>query len=751
MTIFLLIDRLSVGGAETHVVSLALALTARGNRVTVASSGGALEEKLQSGGARAIRLGGGSLARSFAPNVVTLLRAIRQEQPDVIHAHSRRTALLLRAVRFLLRLAPSCFLKQRIDLAGGYRRAALWRAAAPVCIVTAHARFRPSYRRLSYWGDATVAVSQDLAEHLARAFGVSSRVTVIPNGIEAVSARPAARREDEVGVVFVSRLDRDCSAAAFALLELLPALSHAAAEQGKRLRLTLVGGGQCYGDVARRAQALPSARAVGAVVDVTPYLRASDVFVGVSRAALEAVSAGCAVVLAGDEGYGGVLCEDNFDRLAKGNFCCRGEVGIDRERLYEDVRSLISMTAEERERLSAPLRLRVAREYGASRMADRTEAVYVRALTRARLLRVLVAGYAGCGNLGDDALLRRLIARFDGRVAPPRLVGQGGAALTEHAKDTDPPRGRVVRCRPPRGALLRPKRCFLEGGDGRRQALRPTPRPRLSLRALVGREAHVGAPFGIPCYDRRRPMRALWRADALALGGGSLLQNASAHGHRSLTYYTALPRTARLLGRPYHVVANGLGPLLGAAARRSVGRLLRGAASVSLRDGASLRLARSLGACSAVYEADPVLALSLPQGDRALAAAWRRWGLPWPRGRYACVVPRMSDPTEAVTRRLAELQSRGLALVLLTFDRRRDRGICRELSTRFPDAILLPPLDERLVLYLFRHADLVLASRLHALILADLAQAPRALLARQEDPKFEGYGSGSERESKALF
>lgn len=733
MKILLLIDRLDIGGAETHVASLARALAARGNRVTVASSGGVLEQGLTSDGVQTAHLDD-RFVRSFAANVARLLRLVRKEQPDVIHAHTRRTALLLRAVKTLISLAPSRFLEKPTDLWEGYRRRTLWRVAAPACIVTAHARFRPRYRHLSYWGDATVAVSDDLADHLASAFGVQRRVTVIPNGIEAAHVPSATRREDTVGVVFVSRLDRDCSAAAFALLDLAPRLARAVAEQGKRLSLTLVGGGQCYGALARRAEMLDGVRAVGAVADVTPYLAEADVFVGVSRAALEAVSAGCAVVLAGNEGYGGVLCEDNLDRLSAGNFCCRGEGKIAPERLYADVLSLALASREARAHLTAPLRARVVGEYGAPRMAARTEALYTRTLVCRRRLRVLVAGYAGCGNLGDDAILRRLVARLDGRVAPPRLAGQGIGERIDRAS------GRAVNCRPPIGALLRPKRCFLVGGNGCRTSMATAPRPRLVLTALVGREAVVGAPFGIPLRDRRRPTVALWRCDALVLGGGSLLQNRSTHGWRSLTYYASLPRLARLLGRPYHVVANGLGPLTGASARRTVGRLLGRAASVSLRDRASLEMARSLGVRSVICEDDPVRCWRLPRKDAAWAAAWRRWGLPQPHGRYVCVVPRACDPTEAVSRRLAELRERGFCLVLLTFDRRRDRGICRELSTRLPDALLLPPLDERLVLHLLRGAEGLLSSRLHALILAEAVGTPCALLARQEDPKFGAWG-----------
>jgi glycosyltransferase involved in cell wall biosynthesis/polysaccharide pyruvyl transferase WcaK-like protein len=733
MTIFLLIDRLDIGGAETHVALLARSLAARGNRVTVVSAGGVLEAGLSGDGVRIAHLDG-RFVRSFAANTVRLARLVRKEQPDVIHAHTRRTALLLWVTQGLIHLAPSRFLTKPTALWEGYCHRALWRVCRPIGVVTAHARFRPRYRRLSYWGDATVAVSEDLAEHLARAFGVRRRVTVIPNGIETARVSRAGEREDAVGVVFVSRLDRDCSAVAFALLDLAPRLVRAAAEQGKRLTVTLVGGGACYDALARRAQTLDGVRAVGALADVTPCLAASDVFVSVSRAALEAVAAGCAVVLAGNEGYGGVLCEENLDHFSASNFCCRGEKGLDPERLYADVRSLVLASREQRARLVAPLRSRVVEAYGASRMAARTEALYTRTLVCRRRLRVLVAGYAGCGNLGDDAILRCLVARLDGRVAPPRLAGAGRQEGAERVA------GRAVCCRPPRGVLLRPRRCFLVGGKDRSTLATRAPRPRLALTALVGGEAVVGAPFGIPTRDRRRPMGALWRCDALVLGGGSLLQNRSTHGGRSLAYYLSLPWLARRLGRPCHVVANGLGPLTGARAARAVGRLLDRAASVSLRDRASLALARSLGVRSVTYEEDPVRCRRWPRGCGGWAAAWRRWRLPQPQGRYVCVVPRACDPTEAVSRRLAELRERGFALVLLTFDRRHDRGICRELSTRFPDALLLPPLDERLVLQLLRGAQGLLSSRLHALILAETVGTPCALLARQEDPKFDAWG-----------
>ena len=88
---------------------------------------------------------------------------------------------------------------------------------------------------------------------------------------------------------------------------------------------------------------------VGARGDIERLLSEADVFVGVSRAALEAASAGLPVILCGNEGYAGILSEDNIP--AHSNFCGRGCPLPDTETLYRDLRRILLMSQEERQAL----------------------------------------------------------------------------------------------------------------------------------------------------------------------------------------------------------------------------------------------------------------------------------------------------------------------------------------------------------------------------------------------------------------
>ena len=59
----------------------------------------------------------------------------------------------------------------------------------------------------------------------------------------------------------------------------------------------------------------------GARTDINGIVAAGDVFVGVSRAALEAMAAAKPVIVAGNEGYQGLFGPDKLAEAMLGNFC----------------------------------------------------------------------------------------------------------------------------------------------------------------------------------------------------------------------------------------------------------------------------------------------------------------------------------------------------------------------------------------------------------------------------------------------
>lgn len=238
--------------------------------------------------------------------------------------------------------------------------------------------------------------------------------------------------------------------------------------------------------------------------------------------------------------------------------------------------------------------------------------------------------------------------------------------------------------------------------------------------------------FGVETVPRRRlplVLKALGRCDALVLGGGSLLQDSTSF--RSLLYYAALIAAARLEGKPVLLWGQGLGPLRRRRSRLLVGRLLRLATAVSWRDPESAALAKRLGREGPVGS-DPVWALP-PQ-------PWRGTGGPL----VLCFRPTQQLQGEAWRPYLAALDQVAAAqdreVIWLPFHAGQDRGLLAELrqtgvlpaglAARSREVDAERPSEAMAV---FSGAGLVVAMRLHGLILAALAGAPCAALSY--DPK----------------
>ena len=375
MRILLLADGMRAGGAETHVETLALGLVSLGHAVTLFSAGGAVADRM----ART-----GIPCHTYSPvghDPVRFLSArrllcglVHREPFDILHAHTRMTALLSRGI------CGAC----------GQKRAKIAR------VVTVHARFRtsPLLRLLCDWGDRTVAVSEDLRAYVSDEYRVPAEcVDVIPNGVDIGFFRPPAvnpHSRRPARVLFVSRLDDDCSVGAFLLCEVAARL--AVRNDVPPFTVTVAGGGTSFAEILRVADRVNRAlgRSVVSVVDpnreTSPDLpalyRGADIFVGVSRAAMEAAASGCAVILCGNEGYGGILSPDRLD-LASGNFCCRGEPLPRPELLCADLRALLSDPART-DSLSSACRSWICRDFSAASMCRAVEESYRKATDGAR-------------------------------------------------------------------------------------------------------------------------------------------------------------------------------------------------------------------------------------------------------------------------------------------------------------------------------------------------------------------------------
>lgn len=357
-TVLLALMRIDIGGAETHVVILARHLVELGYRVIVASNGGRFEKVLEKHGIRHYRVPlHNTRLTSIVRSVLLLRRIVRDERVDIIHAHARIPAFVA---------------------------AVMGRPRHVRLITTAHSNFM-GLRLLTRWGEKTIAVSEDIRDHLIGYFRVSpERIVVIPNGIDTGLFSPAAcegmeREEGTTRISLVSRLDGKLAEVAVQLISACDRIY----DSYPGLRLFIVGDGDGYLAVRESACRLNAGRGkeivtlLGARTDVNRIMAGSDLVVGVSRVALEAMACARPVLLAGGQGFGGLLDRENVREFQRDNFtgrCAGKECSVDN--LAAALLEFFEKDESWRRETGLFLRRLVVEEYDSRIMARKVARVY---------------------------------------------------------------------------------------------------------------------------------------------------------------------------------------------------------------------------------------------------------------------------------------------------------------------------------------------------------------------------------------
>lgn len=660
--------KMEIGGAETHILEAARELRARGADVSVISAGGVYVRELEASGVKHIT----APLHTRRPDQVlrawsVLRRIIRDGGYDVVHAHARIPALLCHMLcrRYRVRFVTTAHLNFHVNL--------LWRL-------------------LTRWGERTVAVSDDIKQYLIDDYGVcADNITVTINGINTDTFSPdtdAAAVMEELGlphgkrrIVCVSRMDTDRSEAALQLARLAPRLY----AFDPSAEILLVGDGNDFtrlktaAEEANAAVGQPIVRLAGARTDINELIAAGEIFVGVSRAALEAMAAAKPVILAGNQGYLGIFTLDKFETAYDTNFCCRGSEETSAELLYRDITALLTMSAQERERLGQDGRDLIFAHYSVSRMAQDYLAVYetVRPYKPYRRGDILFCGYYGFGNMGDDSLLRAIIGNL--RTIDPDL------RMTVMSK-----------------------------------------KPKETARIYGTRAVNRFSPLAM--------IRAMRSAKVLIFGGGNLLQDGSSA--RSLLYYTWVLKTAKRCGCRIMVYANGIGPLHLEKSRRAAEEALSLADIITLREHDSMRECEALGVrCERIrLTADP--AFTLPEADASwvsgicakhnIAADKRYYVVALREWKHDC------DARKAAMARICDRLYReyGLIPVFLPMHDPLDRDINLEVQALCTcETVFMTGLGGGEMLGILRRMEFVAAMRLHMLIYSAAVGTPAIGLA----------------------
>lgn len=430
----MLIDELGIGGAQTHVVVLARGLCRLGQEVFVASAGGESEHLLKGAGVSILHLP--NVAKRGA-GVLNLLRArrtvrtyIKDISPNVVHSHTRRMAFIADGVcrslkiphvftahaKFSMKfprsilsrygdgvIAVSEDIKEHLLQQSGAGRRPLrvienGVELPPACSTngegvgnppTCDHLFTQSVEKSStrggilpdFMGFSPTLCKKEVRDVQDCTF-LGEKVTYAAHcAVETASARRT--------VVFVSRLDGDCSLGARLLCEIAPRLDEKYAE----IKIIIVGGGEKFGETGKIARKINEKInreliiAVGGVDDPSVFFGDAAVFVGVSRAALEAMASSVPVILLGDEGYLGVLDSSVLGEARRTNLTCRGARRADADVLFADICRILEMSEEGRRALGSFGRSVAETFYSSESMARRTAEFYIEVGERGKLKR----------------------------------------------------------------------------------------------------------------------------------------------------------------------------------------------------------------------------------------------------------------------------------------------------------------------------------------------------------------------------
>ncbi|AHM55705.1 pyruvyl-transferase CsaB [Peptoclostridium acidaminophilum DSM 3953] len=313
-----------------------------------------------------------------------------------------------------------------------------------------------------------------------------------------------------------------------------------------------------------------------------------------------------------------------------------------------------------------------------------------------RMRRVLVSGYYGFNNAGDEAILKALIEGIRGAQDECEIV-----VLSQH--------------------------------------------PRFTAQK-----------HNVKSAMRMNIFRLLWeikKCDLLISGGGSLLQDVTSK--RSILYYLAIIYAAKLMGKSVMIYSQGIGPVSRSSNRRFLKKALSMVDFINVRDEKSKSELQEMGIDNEILvTADAVFGMSRPSLDKGAAAIER---LNIKKGkRLVGISMRPWKDNDEISEKFSQLcksmaAEQGCEIVLLPFHFYSDLEIMDmvyqklDSETRKSVHVLREYLHVEDYLSLIGNLDMFIGMRLHGLIFSVLMGVP--VVGISYDPKIDSFMSSIGKKS----
>ncbi len=690
MKILMALMGLEIGGAETHVVELSKALKKRGYEIVVASNGGVYQKELEDNGIRHIKIPLHSKKPwLFINSYFKLKRLFNSENFDIVHAHARIPAYIcgLLAKKYSFRF-----------------------------VTTAHWVFKitPLWKKLANWGEKTIAVSDDIKDYLIENYSTwSDNINTTINGIDTNKFSKEidwsdiksefSLEDNKYRILYVSRMDEDRSAVAYMVAEAMPEIL----KIRPNAELIIVGDGNDFANIKSHSDRINEIigkkviTLTGARVDINKFVAASDVFVGVSRSALEAMSAGIPVVIAGNEGYIGIFHENKFKISYDTNYCCRGCPPANTELILNDLKTIINMSEESINSVKEYNKSIIDKYYSADRMAQDYADMYL-SLTPLQHFKhgdVIINGYYGYKNTGDDALLQAIIQNIKS-ISPDTKI----TVLSASPKDT-------------------------------------------SYRYSVN---------SIHRYNVFKIFSEMRHAKVFVSGGGSLLQDITST--KSLVYYTSMIKLAKRFRLKIMVYANGFGPIGKKKNLERVKKALANSDYISMREPSSAKaLLEIMPELNVNVTADPAFSLT-GVNDKWEQKLKNKFGITPDKKYYAVSLREWQYNDPKMVKKIADYCNNlyddfSYIPVFVTMQNSKDYLISQKVVNQLKcEHILINKITAKELISILKSMSFSIGMRLHFLVFSAIACVPS--IGISYDPKInsliEYIGLNSPVNSKNL-
>lgn len=263
--------------------------------------------------------------------------------------------------------------------------------------------------------------------------------------------------------------------------------------------------------------------------------------------------------------------------------------------------------------------------------------------------------------------------------------------------------------------------------------------PEIKITVLSNKPEKTAAVYQVEAVDRwniNEVRKALKSSDGLISGGGSLLQDET--GRKSIPYYAGIMKIAQFLKKPVFVYAQGMGPVSSTLNRMIMKNVLQKAEMLSVRDKHSKQLLETIGVTQPIHIVpDPVMGIDSSNfkngwkeaenlGRRVISVSIRDW---------------TNDLSylEEVAAGLDTLAEKDYEILLVPMHGKHDLKASERVRSKMKKSADIFPFDSSIEekMAVIKDSDVLLGMRLHALIFSSVGCTP--FVALSYDPKIDSF------------